>query len=546
MNKKIGILALIIAIIALPLIFRKEASWVDDADDNLVIITAHTEAIRREFSFAFREWYQERTGRTISLDWRVPGGTPEAVQYIDNMYLNSFRNYWENDLGRPWTHKVQAAFHNSKIVLPEDPADDSVPQAARRAFLDSEVSSGVDVFFGGGTYEIDKQAEKGQLMPLGIVGDNPPKWFTESGMPEILGGNRLWDEEGRWLASDVSSFGIIFNRDVLRELGFEKDPDDWTDLADERVLGLVALADPSKSSSINKIFEVIIEQQMHLRYKELKGLDREEREERAVKEGWERAMLLCQKIAANGRYFGDTSSKSILDVSSGACALGMAIDFYGRFQEENLKERTGGNRFGYIMPKGGSSISPAAIALLRGAPNREVALMFVEFVMTMPGQQLWGLRGGTPGGPQDSTLRCTPIIKTFYNDESIIPYRADPGLNPYENAKAFAHHPEWIEPVFRAFGFIVKTAFVDTHKELVSAWHEILRARKEGRIEDEQEALKVLRDFSRINYDEASGFIEQTLRGGNPLEEIGLHTRLTKHFRKQYKKAEEIARGKRK
>ena len=63
----------------------------------------------------------------------------------------------------------------------------------------------------------------------------------------------------------LSSYGMIFNRDSLRRLGFDRAPAQWEDMADPRLAGEVALADPTKSGSVAKAFENIIQQQMQRR-----------------------------------------------------------------------------------------------------------------------------------------------------------------------------------------------------------------------------------------------------------------------------------------
>ena len=69
-----GLLALIVA---LPLALRRQTETAASrkADDHLVILTPHNESIRQEFGEAFARHWQRKTGRSIHLDWRTPGGT---------------------------------------------------------------------------------------------------------------------------------------------------------------------------------------------------------------------------------------------------------------------------------------------------------------------------------------------------------------------------------------------------------------------------------------------------------------------------------------
>ena len=62
----------------------------------------------------------------------------------------------------------------------------------------------------------------------------------------------------------MSTFGSIYNRDSLERLGYKGTPSNWRDLADVRFFRELALADPTKSGSITKAFEMIVQQEMQL------------------------------------------------------------------------------------------------------------------------------------------------------------------------------------------------------------------------------------------------------------------------------------------
>src|SRR5262245_11343609 len=97
MKRAILILALV-AVVALPFLLRPSQPAVAQADDTLVIITPHNEAIRYEYTQGFRDWYQKKTGRTVAVDWRVIGGTSEIARFLESEYVASFQNYWLNEL----------------------------------------------------------------------------------------------------------------------------------------------------------------------------------------------------------------------------------------------------------------------------------------------------------------------------------------------------------------------------------------------------------------------------------------------------------------
>ncbi|MBI3886897.1 MAG: extracellular solute-binding protein, partial [Opitutae bacterium] len=439
--KKALIICALVAVVGLPFLLRPKQPALDAADDTLIIITPHNEAIRYEYAQGFREWYRRKTGRTVSVDWRVIGGTGEINRFIESEYTASFRNYWVNTLQREWSTEVLRAYANPRVTLAAAPAADSPAQAARRAFLGSEVSCGLDLFFGGGSIDYIKHAEAGRLLDSGILRLHP-EWFGDGVIPQSFTGEPYWDAQGRWVGDVLSSYGIIFNRDVLRKLGLAE-PRAWTDLQDPRYRGQVALCDPTKSSSTAKAFDNLIQQQIYLQWDRLAadGGDRAALEPQAVREGWERGLRLVQRIGANARYFTDTSQKTPIDVTQGNAAAGMCIDFYGR-DRANAPGLDGRPRVGYFSPVGGTVLSPDPLAVLRGAPHRAGAAAFIEYALSMEGQLLWNYRLGAPGGPKHYELRRMPIRRDFYTAGHRA-FRTDPDDAPYDAPQPLVYRPEW-------------------------------------------------------------------------------------------------------
>lgn len=533
MQRFLIILALVVTI-AVPFVLRPKQESVAEADDVLVIITPHNEAIRYEYGVGFARWYKARTGRTVGVDWRVIGGTSEIARFLEGEYVASFRNYWINTVGEKWTNEVQAGFHNRRL-----PADaPAIVQKARESFLASKVGCGIDVFFGGGTYDFIRQAEAGRLIPTRIFKTHP-EWFSEAVIPREYAGEEYWDTEQRWLGTVLSSYGIVYNRDALRRVGIETPPTQWDDLLDPRLIGQVALTDPTKSGSIAKAFENVIQQQMQRRLYSLQeeqpGWTPAQREAAAVNEGWVAGLQLLQLAAANARYFTDTSQKPPIDVATGNCAVGMCIDFYGRQQAEAVRRRGDSVRVDYVSPPGGSVSSVDPIGILRGVKNKEVAELFVEFVISMEGQKLWNFEVGTPDGPEHFALRRLPVRRDFYVDE-YKPFRSDPDDAPYETPDQLIYRASWTSSLFREMSLIVRIMGFDTHPELVAAWKEILAAGSPP------EAMAILQNMEGVDYQSAAGVIKDTLGARDKVKEIELAKDLGNRFRAQYKRAAEAAR----
>jgi iron(III) transport system substrate-binding protein len=540
MFPRLLILAALAGIVALPFALRPKTAADAKTDDTLVLITPHNEALRTEFGRGFQKWYQARTGRTVAVDWRVIGGTSEITRYLEGEYVAAYQNRWTGELKRAWSTEIQAGFQANP------PADaPAAVKEARADFLASNVSSGIDLFFGGGVYDFDRQARAGRIVDSGILQQHP-EWFTEAVIPQAVGGQTFWDKEGRWIGSVLSSYGIIFNRDSWRRLGIEQEPRQWSDLKDPRLIGEIALCDPTKSGSIAAAFENLIQQQIHLRVAALQASapalaarDPKALEAQAVREGWIEGLRLLQLIGANARYFTDTSQKPPIDVAAGNCAAGMCIDFYGRQQAEAVSRRDGPERLGYVSPPGGTSYSVDPIALMRGAPHAAVAKAFIEYVLSPEGQAVWNLRPGTPGGPERFALRRLPVRKDFYARADLAPLRSDPQEDPFAGGGQLVYRSEWTAGVFNEMSFIIRVMGHDTHTELTRAWRAIIAAPEPRK----SRALAVLQDMSGVDYAKAGTTIKQGLGAKDKSVGIRLAAELGESFRRNYARAEAIAEG---
>ena len=520
MKKNIWIFLLFAGVLTAPILLRPSnknsrsetpllRNVPERAEPTLVIITPHNEATRSEFEQAFRDDYFKKTGRWVQFDWRTPGGTSEIARYLASEYLSSFKNDWVNKLHQHWDASVESTFDDPKSQSP-----------ARNAFLESNAGCGIDLFFGGGAYDLSQQAEAGRLVDCGVINTHP-ELFNDHNIPQKLGGETYWDSKGRWIGTCLSAYGICYNPDSLARLGIKTPPSQWSDLADPRYFGQVALADPTQSGSVAKAFEMMIQQQMAAHPDSLN-------------EGWLNAWRLIQKIAANARYFTDAAPKIPYDVAAGDAAVGMCIDFYGRFQSESVRKEDGSSRLQYVSPAGGSSVGADPIGMLRGAPHQEVARKFIEFVLSMEGQKLWNWKVGTPGGPVRYALRRLPIRRELYQPE-FKAFRSDPSVDPYIQASTFIYHEKWTGPLFRSIGWMVRVMGIDPHAELKKTWQELILTGFPPK------AMAVFSELSAINYETASGTIKETLRSGKKIDQVKLAKKMSDSFREQYQRAFEKA-----
>jgi len=138
-------------------------------------MTPHNETIRREFGEAFAEHWKEKTGQTLFIDWRTPGGTSEMRLVLDGKF--------------------------------------------NRAEQDNKEGIGVDVLFGGGTYIFQKMKSQNRLNKLDVFEDRK-EWFTgEQGVKQTFTGEECYDLDKHWVGVCLSSFGICYNVDRLESLG---------------------------------------------------------------------------------------------------------------------------------------------------------------------------------------------------------------------------------------------------------------------------------------------------------------------------------------
>jgi hypothetical protein len=277
-----------------------------------------------------------------------------------------------------------------------------------------------------------------------------------------------------------------------------------------------------------------------------------------VREGWLAGLRLIQLAGANARYFTDTSQKPPIDVAAGNCTVGLCIDFYGRQQQEAVRRRSGrgvevegaskengrdaratAERIGYVSPKGGSVYSVDPIGLLRGAPNREVAVAFIEYAVALEGQKLWNFEVGAPGGPERFALRRLPVRRDFYAQEAWTAWRTDPEESPFEQDDPLVYRPQWTGGLFRELAFIVRVMCQDTHGELASAWRAIIAAPEPRKTQ----ALAVLQDLSVVTYEQAGAEIKRALTSRNKVDEVKMAKELGGAFRRNYARAEAIAKG---
>ncbi|OGV57696.1 MAG: hypothetical protein A2X45_19315 [Lentisphaerae bacterium GWF2_50_93] len=520
----------LVFLIAIPVLLQPHSvTETISGSDHLIIITPHAEPIKYEFEHAFRKYYREEFGRDVALDWRSPGGTSDIVRYINDRFEASFRQCWEsNPENGKWSKDIAGAFTNYRL---DRPSPDTPPDSlkARKMFLSSEVGIGIDLFFGGGAYDHAKHADKGYAVDAGIQKLHPD-WFTDERIPREFSGENLYDRQGRYYGVCLASFGICYNVDRIKSMRESSPPATWHDLGEARFLRQIAIADPTKSGSINKCFEMLIQETMS------EAVAKDGPDARSA--GWADGLNLIKRIAANSRYITDSAGKVPQDVANGDTAAGMCIDFYGRTEAEWTEMQSGSNRVVYVSPRNGTSVSPDPIQLLRGSQNPQAARAFIEFVLSREGQKLWNFKVGTPGGPIKYALRRTPIRKDMFVPE-YQRYLSDAGYDPYQASQGFKYHADWTGPYFGLIRTMIKCIALDPQPELNRAWEEITMAGGPGAVP------QAMAEFNRLpfGYAEAAKNSSRLYPGKDwtMLDVIRLRREWTEESRQNYMKAASLA-----
>ncbi len=400
-----GAIALLVAV---PVAARREVKAPPAGSATVIVVTPHNEQIRQEFAAGYARWHQEQFGEPATVIWNTPGGTSEIRKILEASIIASLR-------------------------------DDTPPGGS------------ADLFFGGGTFEFEQLKKPlmvesgGQKRSASVLA---PLEFDAAYLQSVYGqndiaGRPLYDPAGYWFGTALSAFGIVYNSEVIARLGITA-PADWSALADPRLQGWVALVNPAQSGSVATAMETIL-----------------------LREGWNHGWAILRRAAANARSISASATRAPIEVAQGESAEAIAIDFYGRFQQQAVADGGSPGRVGYVDPVGKTAIDPDPIALLRGAPHPEQARRFIQFVLSPAGQRLWQYPPGSAGGPAQYGLRRLPISRAVIAaDGAQFMDHVDPWVIARAIAKPNPNVRDFVAPLFVA-------AAIENRALLRDAWRRI-------------------------------------------------------------------------
>lgn len=382
--KKITTLLILLAAIFLTGCAKKTPK-----QDTLIIITPHNESIRAEFGTAFIDYYLAKTGKKIDVQWRNVGGSTTIGQYLNNIYSRS-------------------------------------------------QTSGADVLFGGGENLFMELTAKNYLEKIDLSQD------ILDNIPQKLGGMPIRDENNYWCAAAVSSFGFIYNKDLLNRLNLPI-PQRWEDLGKPIYFDRIMLADPTQSGSIAAAFEIVVQSAQDWQ------------------QGWQRLL----EILSNSKKFAAASGTAADAPLIGEAPAAVCIDFYGAARVRQMPDK-----IGYTSPKGQTAFTPDPIGILKNPANRQLADEFVSFVLSPAAQALWAIPAGKENGTKFYTLDRSPVRKDVYNlyGQSIPEYIP----NPYSSSLEFEIDTKTRQQRYNILIELVRVAAIDNFQLLKKAKQKLI------------------------------------------------------------------------
>ena len=169
------------------------------------------------------------------------------------------------------------------------------------------------------------------------------------------------------------------------------------------------------------------------------------------------------------------------------------------------------------------------IGMFRGA-DREASQLFIEFVLSEEGQQLWNYRLGTPGGPEKSALRRLPVRKDLYTPEHL-QYFSDPDALPFEKGDQFQYVWDWTGPAFGSMRFIIRVMCLDVHDELQQTWKILQLTGFPKR------ATQTFHNVKLVDYGSALFSIRKTINSEDKMVSIRAAQSLSRQFKNNYERA---------
>ncbi|MBT3358893.1 MAG: extracellular solute-binding protein [Rhodospirillales bacterium] len=188
----------------------------------------------------------------------------------------------------------------------------------------------------------------------GLLAKYSPK---ATGIPKNIGSYPINDPAGYYVGFAGSGYGIMWNERYVKAKKLPV-PAEWSDLAKPVYHDHVGMSAPSRSGTTHLTVETV-----------LQG------------EGWEKGWATWKNIAGNFKMVTERSFGVPEGVNSGDFGLGIVIDFFG------FSSKATGFPVDFVYPTV-TTLVPANIAIVKSAPHPDAAAAFIEFLLSVEGQEL--------------------------------------------------------------------------------------------------------------------------------------------------------------
>ncbi|MCP4686618.1 MAG: extracellular solute-binding protein [Desulfobacterales bacterium] len=188
----------------------------------------------------------------------------------------------------------------------------------------------------------------------GLLAKYTPK---AKGIPEKIGSYPINDPDGFYVGFAGSGYGIMWNTRYLKRKKIPE-PREWTDLMKPVYHDHVGMSAPSRSGTTHLTVETV-----------LQG------------DGWEKGWAKWKEIAGNFKMVTERSFGVPEGVNSGDFGVGIVIDFFG------FSSKATGFPVEFVYPTV-TTLVPANIAVVSKPPHPKAAEAFIEFLLSVEGQEL--------------------------------------------------------------------------------------------------------------------------------------------------------------
>lgn len=177
------------------------------------------------------------------------------------------------------------------------------------------------------------------------------------GIPKNIGSYPINDPDGYYIGFAGSGYGIMWNNRYLKAKKIPV-PREWADLKKAVYHNHVGMSAPSRSGTTHLTAETVIQG-----------------------EGWDKGWATWKEIAGNFKMVTERSFGVPEGVNSGDFGVGIVIDFFG------FSSKATGFPVDFVYPTV-TTLVPANIAIVKNAPHPKAAAAFIEYLLSMKGQEL--------------------------------------------------------------------------------------------------------------------------------------------------------------